>query len=127
MGVAVMDEFVYSSLSHYFTALCKSGYYKQTDVEKLLILIFYRNFALNDYRGYISEEDYQYIDKALNCLYESNCLIPYPDFMRNGTLELGKVSELAHRMKEIENTKVVKVKEDVMVIDDIHIPESVEE
>ena len=81
-GVAVVDEMIYGALSQYFSLLKKTGYYKYADVQKLLVLIFYRDFVFNDYRGLISREDYLVIERALNCLFGTTCLIPYPDYLK---------------------------------------------
>ena len=116
-----MDEFVYNSVYHYFTALDKLGYYKQEDVNKLLVLLFFYNFTTDDYKGNISKKDYTLIDKALYCLYGTSCLIPYPDYLKMGDLHLGDLSEVVTRIKNIENTKVIKSKQDIQEVDDIEI------
>lgn len=103
-----MDEMLYNSLTHYFTALSKLGYYKYSDVKKLLVLLFYREFVFNDYRGLISRSDYQLIERALDCLYGTTCLIPYPDYLKMGKLHLGEMTEMAQRVKTLEDTEVVK-------------------
>ena len=106
--VAVMDNIIYNAITHYYAALCKLGYYSYKEVEKLLVLCFYRDFVYNDYRGVLSREDYNYIEKALNCLFGSNCLMPYPDYLKMGKLHIGEMTELAQRVKDIENTKILK-------------------
>ena len=104
-----MDEFIYNSLLHYFSALCKTGYYKQGDVNKLIVLIYLNTLLTEDFRGYVSEEDYATIEKALNCLYGTSCLIPYPEYKKMGNLKLGDLTELAQRVKTLEDTEVIKV------------------
>ena len=105
-----MGEMVYNALCQYFGVLHKTGYYKYADVKKLLVLIFYWNLVYHDYRGLLSKADYSLIEQALNCLYGSTCLIPYPDYLKMGKLHLGEMTEMAQRIKNAENTKVVKVK-----------------
>ena len=114
-----MDEFVYNALCHYFTALGKIGYYKQEDINKLLVLIYLNTLLSDDYRGHISDEDYAAIERALNCLYGTSCLIPYPEFKKMGNLKLGDLTELAQRVKNIEDTKVIKNKQYVGTVPDI--------
>lgn len=104
-----MDEYLYNSLSHYYKVLGKLGYYKYADVKKLLVLIFYNDFVYNDYRGLITRADYLLIEKALNCLFGTSCLTPYPDYLKMGKLHLGEITEMAQRVKAIEDTSVVKV------------------
>ena len=97
-----MDNFVYNSISSYFHALSVTGYMKQKNVNSLMVLIFYYHLIYDDYRGYISKEDYYAIEKALNCLYGTNCLIPYPDYLKMGKLKLGEMTEVLSRTKAVE-------------------------
>lgn len=108
-----MDEMIYNALTSYYHALEKLGYMSNSQAQKLLLLIFYRDFVFNDYRGIISKEDYQLIERALNCLYGTTCLIPYPDYLKMGKLHLGEITELAQRVKNIEDTEVVKLIHDL--------------
>ena len=104
-----MDEMIYSALSRYYNTLEKTGYMSYTNLQKLLLLIFYRDFVFEDYRGWLSKDDYRLIERALNCLYGSTCLIPYPDYLKMGKLNLGSMTELAQRVKNIEDTSVLKL------------------
>jgi hypothetical protein len=97
-----MDNYVYNVIDQYFNTLSKFGYVSNRKVEELLVLIFYFNLLYNDYRGYISSEDYQDIGRALNCFYGNNCLMPYPDYLKMGNLRIGDVTELAQRTKALE-------------------------
>ena len=97
-----MDEIIYNAISQYYAALCKLGYYSYKEVFRLLLLAFYRDFVFHDYRGILSREDYHEIEKALDCLFGSNCLIPYPDYLKMGKLHLSEVTELAQRVKALE-------------------------
>lgn len=103
-----MDEMLYSSLSSYFHALELKGYMPWKDMQKLLILSFYRDFVFSDYRGIITRNDYLLIERALDCLYGTTCLIPYPDYLKMGKLHLGEVTEMANRVKTLEDTDVLK-------------------
>lgn len=104
-----MDNIVYEALSRYFHTLETLGYMPYNQAQKLLVLIFYKDYLMEDYRGLISECDYCLINQALECLYGSSCLIPYPDYNKMGSLQLGSMSELAHRVNVLEDTKVLKV------------------
>lgn len=108
-----MDEIVYDAITKYYTILSKLGYYNYKDVYKLLLLCFYKDFTMSDYRGRISREDYYAIEKALYCLFGSNCLMPYPDYLKMGKLHLGEITELAQRVKSLESTNVAKVIHDL--------------
>ena len=104
-----MDKFIYSSITQYYDALSKLGYHKYGDVFSLLVLSFFRDFVYEDYRARLSREDYHVIEKALNCLFGSSCLIPYPDYLKMNKLHLGSMTEMAQRIKNVENTPVLKL------------------
>ena len=123
-----MDNILYDSLSSYYHALELHGYMSYSHAQKLLLLIFYRDFCFHDYRGLLSKEDYQLIERALDCLWGSSCLIPYPDYLKMGKLHLGGVTEMAQRIKTLEDEPVLKVMHsmdgqedpdsDIMIVED---------
>ena len=106
--VDAMEELVYNALCRYYNTLEKTGYLSYDQVEKLLVLTFFKDFVTTDYRGLITYDDYRTIEQALNCLFGTTCLIPYPDYLKMGKLHLGDITELACRVKTIEDAKVVK-------------------
>ena len=103
-----MDEILLSTLTDYYKVLQRRGFFSYSGTMKILVLCFFRDFVFCDYRGILSKEDYHNIEKALNCLFGSNCLIPYPDYLKMGKLHLGEMTELAQRIKNVENTDVLK-------------------
>ena len=104
-----MNEILYNALTKYYHALELKGYMANSHAVKLLILIFFRDFVFRDYRGLITKEDYHLIEKALDCIYGSTCLIPYPDYLKMGKLYLGEMTEIAQRVKTLEDTPVLKL------------------
>ena len=104
-----MDEIIYEASEKYYHALEVRGYMPSTHSYKLLALAFYRDFVYHDYRGLLSKGDYRLIERALDCLYGTSCLIPYPDYLKMGKLHLGEMTEMAQRLKNLEETDVVKV------------------
>ena len=108
-----MDEMIYSAFGTYYNALEKTGYMSFGNMQKLLILIFYKDFVFNDYRGLLSREDYHLIERALDCLYGTTCLIPYPDYLKMGKLKLGEITEIGQRLKNLEDTSVLKLIHDL--------------
>lgn len=104
-----MDEILYEALIKYYHALEKTGYLSVPHSYKLLVMCFYRDFIYHDYRAKLSKRDYCLIEKALNCIYGTSCLIPYPDYLKMGKLHLGEMTEMAERVKILEGTDVVKV------------------
>jgi len=132
-----MDNLAFESVSRYFTHLTNVGYVKQSSVDKLLLLTFIQELIDWDFRGLVTEDDYEDINKALYCLYGSNCLIPYPDYYNTKnrrTMYIGSMSELAHRveaaeataqkMEEILDKQVVIPGDEVGEIDDIDTSEN---
>jgi hypothetical protein len=103
-----MDNIIFNTITDYYKVLQRRGYHSYKDVKRILVLSFYRNFVMNDYRGLISREDYSYIERALNCMFGSTCLIPYPDYLKMGKLHIGEMTEMANRVKNLENTEVLK-------------------
>lgn len=100
--VDVMDNYVYSALCRYFNTLEQTGYISFKKQSSLLILVFYYHLLFDDYRGYVNREDYRIIGQALNCLFGTNCLIPYPDYLKMGKLKLGVMTEVLDRLKATE-------------------------
>ena len=128
-----MDKVLYNSLYRYFSTLTSVGNVSYNNVNKLLVLIFYKHFIYEDYRGNLSKEDYSIIEKALDCLFGSTCLIPYPNYLEMGKLHLGDMTEISHkftdmedkivsvkeRLSNVENTEVIKEKQEVFEVPDI--------
>ena len=122
-----MDNIVYQSLMSYFNVLEQRGYMSFSQMQKLLVLCFYRDFVFQDYRGLLTKEDYHLIEQALDCLYGSTCLIPYPDYLKMSKLHLGEMTEMAQRVKTLEDTEVLKAFDGTSEDSDIMIVENDEE
>ena len=103
-----MDEIIYNAFGSYYNVLEKLGYISYPQSQKLLLLCFYRDFVFHDYRGLLNKEDYYLIERALDCLWGSTCLIPYPDYLKMGKLHIGEMTEMAQRVKNLEDTNVLK-------------------
>lgn len=108
-----MGDILFEALSKYYHALEIKGYMSKAHSEKLLVMAFYWDFMYNDYRALLSKKDYCLIERALDCIYGTSCLIPYPDYLKMGKLHLGDMTEMAQRVKTLEETEVVKVIHDL--------------
>lgn len=108
-----MGEMIYNTLCKYYHALEVKGYIPYSQVKKLLVLTFYKDFVYHDYYAKLSREDYLLIERALDCLYGSSCLIPYPDYLKMGKLHLGAMTELAARLRVVETEPVLKLVHDL--------------
>lgn len=133
-----MDEYLYNAYDRYFSALCNTGYYPQKGVTSLLVLNFIFSILRGGLAGYLKDEDYFTIDRALDCLYGSNCLLPYPyslgntsgGSIHNGVLDtfsgnlMGSDSfaEMLTNMQSLYNTNVIKNKQLVGEISDVVVP-----
>lgn len=105
--VGAMVNQVYTAITKYFGHITNTGYMRQDNVNKLLLLIAVYNLLDNDFRALVSEDDYKLINNALYCLYGSTCLIPFPDYYNNKANRVmykGSISELAHRVAVTEST-----------------------
>lgn len=126
-----MVNLEYNILSNYFKHLSNTGYYKQTELNKMILYITILDLLNNDFRGLISNEDYNIINKALYCLYGSSCLIPFPDYYNNKTKKImyvGSLSELVHRVEELEipfdqvmDTPVIMPEKDIAEVEDLDL------
>ena len=122
-----MDRIIYDALCEYYNALEKTGYLPDSQSQKLLVLCFYRDFVYQDYRAQLSRADYHIIERALDCLWGSSCLIPYPDYLKMGKLHSGEMTEMAQRVENLENTEVLKAFDGTSEDSDIVIVENNEE
>jgi len=99
-----MGEYVYEALSRYYNVLEKTGHMAYSEAQKLLVLLFYKDYIFNDYRGVLCQGDYVVMKYALDCLFGSNCLMPYPDYLKMGKLKMGDICELTERVKNLEES-----------------------
>lgn len=74
-----LDNLTYEAFTRYFSVLEKTGYIKDSEVNKLLLLSFIQKF-LKEYQYYITEEDYNIISRVISCLSGSSCLIPFKQY-----------------------------------------------
>ena len=91
------------------------------DSNKALVLSFYWDYIYNQPGQILKRDEYMLVEKALDCLYGSTCLIPYPDYLKMGKLHLGQMEEIDARLRAVEETKVVKGKNHIQNIPDIDL------
>lgn len=78
-----MDNIVYNAFLNYFNTLEVTGYLAYGQAQKLLVLNLYKDLLSGNYDEYLNEEDRKLINKALDCIYGSTCLVPYPDYLKS--------------------------------------------
>lgn len=76
--VTISSE-LYDSLTLYFETLRQTGYMSYKDVELLMVMNFIEEFVTGCWAKHLTDIDYKTIEKALNCLYGSTCLIKFPN------------------------------------------------
>ena len=119
-----MERIVYNTICTYTQALEKLGYVADVDTQKALVLSFYWDYIYNMPGHILKRDEYMLVEKALDCLYGSTCLIPYPDYLKMGKLHIGEMTEMAHRVKTLEETEVLKAfdgndeNSDIMILSD---------
>lgn len=99
-----MENYLHNVYTSYFKTLKHTGYINDSNVISLLILTFIYDLVYNDYRGLIAEKDYNDIEKAITCLFGSNCLIPYKDYLKMGRLHIGDITELRHKICSLQQS-----------------------
>lgn len=100
-----MVNYLYEALCKYFNHLCNTGYMKQSEVDKLILLSGIQRLVDCDFRGYLDETDYNIINKVLYKLYGTSCLLPYPNYYKNERERIMytcSISELAYRVERLE-------------------------
>lgn len=84
-----MDELLYEALDRYYHALELTGYMSKNHGFKLLVLSFYRDIILRDFQDFITSDDKYLIEKAINCMFGTDCVLPFPDYGQKTTLITG--------------------------------------
>ncbi len=68
------------AVNRYFHTLSNLGYKKDKEVERLIVYLFLEELLCGPWSQFITDKDYNDIDKALYCLYGTSCMMPYPDY-----------------------------------------------
>lgn len=72
-----ISKYALEATDKYFKALNYIGYKSQSEINKLLILLFIEELLCEDFSMYLKERDLTEISKALKCLQGTSCMIPY--------------------------------------------------
>ena len=70
------------ALNEYFTILSQTGYIEYNKVKGILGLLLVDSFLNTELNTYVTEEDYNIMVKFLYCIYGKNCLVSYPQFLK---------------------------------------------
>lgn len=100
-------DITFQALNRYFTVLEKTGYIKDKDVNNLLLLTFIVDF-LQEYDGYITEEDCNIINSIVACMTGSSCLVPYIQYQQLSTPAGSYITDIAVRLSEYKDIRHVE-------------------
>ena len=77
-----------------------------SDVEKIIVLLFLEELLSYNYFGFITEEDYEIIVKSLYCVSKDTCLIDFPSYATYDSLIRDYDSGLILRDTEASNLRI---------------------
>ena len=114
---AAVDLFksLFKSLKTYYNTLFNTGYKKYSDVDKLLVYNYLIEILTGDMRIYVDEYDYRIIQRALNCIYGSSCLISYPQYINNDNLFGHTFSDSLPTPRVTEIGDIIRVTQDANI------------
>jgi hypothetical protein len=108
-----MNDLLYSILNKYFLSLSTLGYVNYNKVYALLFLSMIQELTSTDYDGFLTEDNYMSIQKAIY-----NIMIVFPEQTELDTIYVDSASRIAsetYKLKEvvedIKSTVVVKTKD----------------
>lgn len=88
------------AIIRYFTSLFQFGYKKYSSVDKIITFFFIEEMFTGEFSQFITEEDYKTIVDALYCLVGSDCLIDFPMFATQDSLEHPTLTRLTLRVTQ---------------------------
>lgn len=97
-----------SAINKYFHTLSNLGYKKDSEVNSLIVLLFIEELLCGPMAQFITEQDYNTIDKALYCLYGTSCMIPYPDYKKTH-IKANKQVPDEYRVLENEVLRITEI------------------
>ena len=113
-----MDELyniTFQAFNRYYTVLEKTGYIKDKDTNKVLLLSFLTEF-IQDYKDFITEEDYNLISKIIQCVSGSSCLVPYIQYQEM-TLPMEEyISNITIRISEVEEIRYSQAQDCIRLV-----------
>lgn len=113
-----MDELyniTFQALNRYYTVLEKTGYIKDKDTNKVLLLTFLSEF-IQDYKDYITEEDYNLISRIIQCASRSSCLVPYIQYQEM-SIPIGEyISDIPTRISEVEDVRYSQAQDGIRLV-----------
>lgn len=101
-------------LKNYFNVLQEVGYIEHMTMGKIMAYLFLIDW-LNDIASFVTEEDYNCINKAIKTLFANgDCLFPYPIFSLVRTV-MGSADYEGELSPRITEDGVLRASEDEML------------
>ena len=72
-----INQLTLDSINRYHQVLKRTGFIGDQEVYKLFILSFLDDLFKEDFSWYITEENYELMDKIITYLSKNSCIIPY--------------------------------------------------
>ena len=124
-----MDELLFNLLDNYFLTLKRLGYVNYGHVCNVIFLIGIQELVSTDYDSLLTEDDYRAMQNAIYTLFGVSCSPESIKTCSTDPLYLSNLSLLSYKVKKnekdiraIEETRVIKPRDDnEIIIDDIII------
>ena len=110
-----LNNIALNSLERYFTVLESIGYISQAETNKVLLLQFLQEM-LQEYPYFITEEDYTTIERVVQCLSETTCLIPYREYQQVSLPLTGYVFSIPIRVTQGEDIRHTQVEDALRLV-----------
>ena len=72
-----INQLTLDSINRYHQVLKRTGFISDQEVYKLFILSFLDDLFKESFSWYITEENYELMDKIITYLSKNSCIIPY--------------------------------------------------
>ena len=110
-----LNNIALDSLQRYFTVLESIGYISQGETNKVILLQFLQEI-LQEYPYFITEEDYTTIERVVQCLSSSTCLIPYREYQQLSLPVIGYVFSIPIRITQDEDIRHTQVEDALRLV-----------
>lgn len=110
-----LNNITLDALERYFKVLESVGYTTESNTNKILLLQFLQEF-LQDYAYYITEEDYNVIERIVQCLGQSSCLVPYREYQQISQVLTGYIYSIPIRVTQDDDIRHTQVEDALRLV-----------
>lgn len=72
-----INQLTLTSINRYYNILSHTGYLEDSQVNKLLLLVFITELFQDDFSWFMSDDDYSRLMGIIDCISKSTCIVPY--------------------------------------------------